>query len=32
MKWTSDHDIILCELLLFELWNYKYMSKEQGNF
>ena len=33
MKWTKDHDIIfLRELLLFEPWNYKYCSKEIGNY
>ena len=32
LEWTKDHDIIfLRELLLFELWNYKYGSKERGN-
>ena len=31
MKWTSNHDsIFLLEMFLFELWNYKYGSKEPG--
>ena len=32
LKWTKDHIIFLRELLLFEPWNYKYGSKERGNY
>ena len=31
MKWTSNYDsIFLCEMFLFEPWNYKNGSKERG--
>ena len=31
MKWTKEHDVLLKEVMAFELWKYKLGSSERGN-